>query len=67
MLQAGIIDAYSHIPFHLDFLDDDNFIVNILFTGFLGAAIGAILAAVIIELKNIINDWGSDHDTARNL
>lgn len=55
-MEVGIIDAFSRIPFHLDFLDDDNFVVNVTFAGALGAAIGIILALVAVEIKNIIND-----------
>lgn len=56
MLQVGLIDAYSHIPIHFDFLDDDNIIVNVLFSGFLGAAVGSILALIVREIARIIRD-----------
>lgn len=56
MLQAGLVDAFEHIPIHLDFDLDCPVYIQYLFSGFLGASVGVILACVVREISKIIND-----------
>lgn len=54
--QAGLYEAFSNLPIHIDFRNDDNFIINTIFMGALGGAVGILLSYIVREIFRIIND-----------
>lgn len=52
-----MFEIYSNMPIpHLEYLDDSAFLVNVLFSFFLGGSIGIILSYVIFEIIKIIKE-----------
>jgi hypothetical protein len=57
MQRASMFEIYSSMPIpHLEYLDDSAFLVNVLFSFFLGGSIGIILSYVIFEIIKIIKE-----------
>ena len=56
MLQAGIVDAYEHIPIHLEFNVDCPVYIQYAFIAFFGCSMGILITYIIFELIRIIKE-----------